>query len=307
MPAILVRSRAPFGAVVGSTEETMAESLASSQPPPAHVPDLRLVYDASAHVPAADARELRWYFRTGGTDVYTVSPFEAQMERMRLFARPKRCPKCRGEGFVPLSTKRWVKTTEAERAMHAFLGKVPRYLVNPRARGVSLNASGECRRCGGIGWIEAGRRAGKHAPLTVRTRCVRGSDRWGSVPLSSGGVTVGDAEVVRLVRVERRLTAVRAQDGLLFRALAAYHEPTGGKLRALWELVAAGKTLLRRNALSLPSLEFFAAEVTLQAQQPEGQRGGLLDAADVQAAQLLERAARAWNATATPDRSGGTR
>lgn len=270
----------------------------SSQPPPRRVSSDH-ADDASVHIPPKDASELRWFFRTGGTGVFSMTPFEAQLERMRLFARPQKCRRCRGEGFSPLNPKRWIKTTEAERDLQAWLGKKRIYLVSPRSRGVNLTDWGVCRRCGGVGWVEATHRPRKHKPVTVRTRCVRGSDRWGSVPLSSGGVSVSDVDVVRLARIERRLLAIRAEEPVLYRALAAYHEPTGGGLRGLWELVPAGQTLLRRNGLrELPTLLFFHNAVAEQAERPDPQVGSLLAACDEQAKRLLEEASRAWNAAA---------
>lgn len=274
----------------------MSAALAIRQVVISHEP----LSDASTKMPAKEAAELRWFYGSGGVDRFRATPFEAQLERMRLFARPKRCPTCRGEGFVPLDPKRWVKATELEVAQQVWLGKPKRYLVTPRSRGVSLRSSGECRRCGGIGWIEAGRRRGKHAPLTARTRCVRGRDRWGSVPLGSGGVSLSDVDVVRLARVQRRLIEVGGADPELLAVLERYYEPTGGqKLRALWELVPAGRTLLRRNELELTPLAFFANVCAAQAERYDAQVGALIAACDAQAAERLAQAVEAWNRTAT--------
>lgn len=277
----------------------MAAALAFSQAEAQARPRPTLV--VSAYIPAGEAKELRWYFGTGGTDVFAVSPFEAQLQRMRLFSRAKRCRKCRGEGFVPLNPKRWVKTTELEREQQAWLGQKPRWLVSPRSRGVSLSASGVCRSCHGIGWVESARRPTKNRPANVRTRCVRGSDRWGSVPLGGGGVAVSDVDVVRLAQLERRLTAVRRVEDVLFRALAAYYEPSGAKMRALWELVPSGKTLLRRGDRleGLPALVHFANVCRAQSEKPDPNVAALIQACDEQATELLSRAVEAWNQTAS--------
>lgn len=225
-----------------------------------------------------------------------ASPFEAQLERMRLFARPKRCPKCKGDGFTPLSPKRWVQTTELEREQQRWLGQKPRYLVSPRSRGVSLEHSGTCRRCGGVGWIEASHRPRKGRPLTVRTRCVRGRDRWGSVPLGTGGVTLTGEDVVAIARVERRLGWVEAEEPVLRAVLCRYYDQSGGKLRAIWELVPAGRTLLRRNEVeALNPLLFFENVIRRQSEVYDSQIGALLNSADEQARELLDRACRVWN------------
>jgi hypothetical protein len=65
--------------------------------------------------------------------------------------------------------------------------------------------------------------------------------------------------------------------------------------QALWPLVPAGQTLLRRNHLGLSADQFFANEREALREKPDPQRQALFDAASEQARDLHARACRAWN------------
>jgi hypothetical protein len=78
--------------------------------------------------------------------------------------------------------------------------------------------------------------------------------------------------------------------------LAAYLEPGGGILMALWHLVPSGKTWLRQNTRDMPTREFFSARRASQEKNHDPKVEVVMGACDAQAEDLLDAVGRAWNA-----------
>jgi hypothetical protein len=245
-------------------------------------------------ISARDARDLRWFFGTGGLDVFASSTFGAQLERAALFySGGAKCRRCRGTGFVPQNARRWRKTTQLERELQRFVGQKARYLERPFADRV-------CAVCDGTGWRARRRRASARAALTARPRFAGNGGAGGSKPLGVSGaaVDVGDINLERLGRVEGRLARVRVHSAISVEVLGSYYAPEGAQRFSIWHLTPAGKTLGRKNPQGLALSVLFANEVAADREKSDPRRRALIDTAGVQAAQLIDRAHRLWNLVA---------
>lgn len=263
-----------------------------------HPPPLRVLPTVPATIDAEDARDLRWYYRTGGLDVFASSTFGAQLERASLvYCGGQTCRRCKGAGFVASNPRKWRKTTEAERDIQRWLGSKGRYLAKPFGDQV-------CGRCQGSGWTERRRKASQRRELTARPRFCTRSDKGGSKPIRQGGIEIVDADMLRLGRVESRLRALHELEPGAVLVLAAFYGPDqGGKVFSVWPLTAAAKKLLRTNPHQLVPLVLLSNELAAQKETPTVQRGALLEACESQARALLDGARRGWNVVSARHRA----
>lgn len=234
------------------------------------------------HEPAArDVADLRWYFRSGGLDVFRVSSFGAQLERASMFShRVRTCPKCRSTGFVPANPRKWRKTSELERAQQRWLGKKARYLERPFA-------DQTCPKCRGMGFVVSTRRQGRGGGG------ITAQPTGSSVRLAGGGVVVADDLLDRMGRVAGRLARARRVEPLVEPVFAAVYGP-GSSRTAVWSLVPAGQKLLRTNPHELAPEQLFTNLLTAQRELPDPTRGRLLETAVEQSDELVRRAKAAW-------------
>lgn len=244
----------------------------------------------SAIIPASDAEDLRWYFRTGGFGVFAQSPTAALLARLELFGRvASPCQRCGGDperwtsgtGFE--ASRDEAPPTEQQRAYLEMLEiEVPDMLPPAGDR--------LCRDCEGRGWTLPRYRAHSTAPLTARPSA---SKKWDQ----AGGVEVDVSDLARLGKVSRRLSAVRAHEAEapILLAIEAYYSPDGGSLGALWHLVPSGKTMLRTNPQRLPPAQFFANLRAAQSVKPTQKRAAQFKAAEEQAFELFGACGRLWN------------
>lgn len=249
----------------------------------------------SAVLSAADAEDLRWYFRTGGMGIFCPSPTAALIAQLEMYGRTARpCERCGGDpvkwragtGFIDSSTgKAPEQPTVSQSDMLRILD-----IELPFVLGDQL-----CPDCGGRGWRIPKSKKHARAALTARPNGGAGKGKR----KANTGVEVDVTDLARLGRVSGRLSAVRAAEGNIpaAAALEAYYSPDGGSLGALWHLTPAGKTMLRTNPHRLPPSQFFANERAAQSEKPSAKRKALFDTAEEQAAVLFEAACRLWNAT----------
>lgn len=260
---------------------------------------------------AQDITDLRWFFKTGGLDVFSGSTFGTQLEAAAMYAhRIRRCPKCKGSGFAPKNAKSKRPTTAYERAWMIFKRRKERLEL--------VVADEQCRKCLGMGYLVMSRRQSKRGDDSkITARPTGGSMKGKKSPPS---VTVADGDLARLGRVTARLLGAAQISADAVDVLAAYHgpsfdpvvregEPSGhgrGGLFCVWPMTPAGKKLLRRSGSQAQDLYPLAAlsnELAAQRARPEPNRGVLLRACETQAAELYAGACRAWNLAA----AGGQR
>lgn len=265
-----------------STGQTSLAELISTEP------DFDLP-KVSAVIAASDAEDLSWYFKSGGLGVFMPSSTGTLIDRLKLMAPGRPCLNCGGDapsgrggcGFVVTKTRGKAPSAD-QRLILAMLDLDIPDEMPPGADQV-------CKECDGRGWV-MGRLSSAKKPLTARPT---GSSKKGG----GGGVNVASENLERLGRVSGRLSSLRAAQGRVPAdlALEAFYAPGGGSTGALWELVAAGKTMLRRNTQKLPPIQFFANERADQADKPNHNREQQFRTAERQAVELHHAACTLWN------------
>jgi len=243
----------------------------------------------SAIIPASDAEDLRWYFRSGGLAVFAQSPTAALLARLEMFGKTARpCERCGGD------VERWNGGTgfEASKVPTAPSDKQRAYLALLELDVpdlMPLMGDRVCRDCDGRGWALPRFKTHSTAQLTARPS--------GSSVSDCGGFEIDVTDLARLGRVSGRLANVRAlQDRApIAPALDAYFSPDGGNLGALWHLVPSGKTMLRTNPQRLPPQQFFSNLRAAQSEKPSEKRAAQFRAAEEQATELFTACGRLWN------------
>jgi hypothetical protein len=244
-------------------------------------------------ISSTDAADLRWYFSTGRRQIDGCSNFGAMLDRLEQFgihARP--CLKCGGRnatfdddgnvveteqdgsGFV------WSSDDWQRRKMLKRLGLLDGELAE------SWNGDLVCRTCRGRG-VVPGRRGGSR-------------NQWGTMKVRSSQQTPSDADtggdgsLARLGYVSRILDRVKKRSARVYALLESFYSPGGESEACLWQFTPAGKTLLRKNNMSLPERQFFANERNRQKEDPNTERALLFQAADRQAADLRMHMIQVW-------------
>lgn len=162
-----------------------------------------------------------------------------------------------------------------------------------------------CLECRGTGWTGEQLR---HR-VNVRPTCTDGSGHvvggldnldpldvhsTGSSRHGEGGYDVGDVAMFSIGRITRRLGRVYLRDPGLALALARYFAPQSGGHLALWDLVPAGKTLLRQAADGTTAQQTYQELAAKQRETQDPKLGRQLAEAREQARELADRALSAW-------------
>jgi hypothetical protein len=279
---------------VESDEPVVASPVISIPPADDALPDLSR---ASAFMQAEDTRRLRGYFRGNGGGGFQVSNWGAQLDRLSLHsAGSLPCESCGGNiktgrigcGFQPVRQAKKKKKAQVTKAdeMLALL------LDNPALAKVEAEMprmSGDyCVPCGGRGVTPQRSQTRPTGPVTARPT---GSSKHGSVPSTA----LGD-NLIAVGWVLRGLTAVKEVWPGSIAVFDAYLGPEGdGTLFPVYPLTPAGKKLLRKNPQGLTPIALLSNEYAAAIEHQDETKKALFDAAKTQAAELRERAIRAWN------------
>ena len=230
-----------------------------------------------------DAAELRWYFGGGGAGLFRMSTFGSQLEKARLFSDAKRCPTCRGSGFVaiPPSLPKLSKKKAKKWAQGSYKRRLP------------PGADSLCQDCGGVGWVPRKQRARRRRPLTARPT---GSSKTPGMP----GLEIDEVALSRLGAVARRLSKIRVAHPELIAILDAVYGEDGGLL-TLYPATSAGRKLLKDNGQKLHPLKLLENILSTQQKWPDPRRRELLEQAHLEALALHRAAVDAWIDTAFED------
>jgi hypothetical protein len=268
---------------------------------PTWLGDLSHLESYSPVIGSDHAAELRQHFRIGGIESFGRSTVAGMLQQAELYASSTRpCTRCGGHiwtgeedpnperggcGFVPSGSKRNREVTQKQAEFLA--------LLEIEVDSVPISADLPCPDCGCHGWVAAGRHATEQ--LTARPT---GSSVHGEP--SAGGL---DVDLQILAVCGRRLDRADCLLPITSAGLAAYLEPGGGILMALWNLVPAGKTWLRQNKLDLPARQFFDAGRAAQEKNRDPKIDAVIKTCDAQARSLLDAMGCAWNAAVEFERS----
>lgn len=274
----------------------------------------------SAHLSFEDQQDLRTYFRTNGTAAcYGQSPTASVIARMRLFTKQKssrECERCGGsEEFKRPGSGFEAGGSGLSPALAAILEKLA--VENPDLP-AAPDGSKVCRDCQGTGWVVD---VASHARRTLEARTidkrlakdgrhypaaplVYRADEWRANPTGSskpggggGGHALGESDVALLGRVSKRLEYVRQHEGNApaRASLERFLSEGSNGLLALWDLVPAGKILLRKRKGAIRPEQFFQNERVDQGKKGDPDRAALFDAADFQAKEALKVGYRLYN------------
>jgi hypothetical protein len=285
----------------------------------------------SSVLESEDVVDLLWVFRDGGIGGRehvgggSWSVFAAMLDRAALFSFGSRpCTRCGGRkgtktrserggtGFVPVDGSDYRAALKAFRKRETRRLKITVYPTDAAARVArehGLEAISrremrlywpdlppmlcrECPACEGRGWLVRTSRRNARKAITARPMGSSMDPQFGGAP----NITLDEDAVKREGRVLRRL---RAMDPELAEVMRVYYSAQRGMGdQALWPMVPAGKTLLRRNHLGLSPDQFFSNEREALREKPDPQKQALFDTASEQARELHARACRAWNEVA---------
>lgn len=276
--------------------------------------------EVSAHLSFEDQQDLRTYFRTNGTAAcYGLSPTASVIARMRLFTKQKssrECERCGGsEEYKRPGSGFEEGGSGLSPALAAILEKLA--AEHPELP-AAPDGSRVCRDCQGTGWVvdvassakktlEAriiDRRLAKTlrhypaAPLVYRADEWKANPTGSSKPSGAGGHhALGESDVALLGRVSKRLEYVRQHEGNApaRAALERYLSEGSNGLLALWDLVPAGKVMLRKRKGAIRPEQFFQNERADQGKKGDPERAQLFDAADFQAKEALKVGYRLYN------------
>jgi hypothetical protein len=284
--------------------------------------DRRLIELAefSEYLGFEDQNDLRTYFRTNGTAAcYGLSPTGSVIARMKLFTDEKssrECERCGGNaeykrpgcGFEDGNGNG--QSPELAAILERFAADNP--TLPPAADGKRV-----CRDCRGTGWVVDAEshakgslavriidkrlgKQGKTEPAWVPTYR---ADEWKANPTGSskrgGGAShaLGESDVALLGRVSKRLEYVRSHESTVpaRSGLERFYAEGANGLLSLWDLMPAGRLLLKRRKGSVPVEQFFQNERADQGRKGDKDRAELFDAADFQAKEVLKFAHRLYN------------
>ncbi len=287
-----------------------------------------LLFGSPSRIPAADAIDLRWYFRNPPLVGVPESGFSAQLERAAVFSfGVMACLKCGGRrssperdgsGWQPIGKLGKLGYSTALKQYRADQAKLAGLLVvnaesaaalalfdgfegAKKVKSITHEALAElhpyvgddkckkCEKCLGTGVIE--RRAGKNAAITARPT-------GGSMDGGGAGPTVTiDAEgVVRYGKISRLLESVGRRNLWDRMAIEVYFSE-GGSVMALWRYTEAGHGWLGKlpNPRSLAPDALFENERAAQREQPLPARERQLAAVTREADERWDDACRNWN------------
>jgi hypothetical protein len=254
-----------------------------------------------AHIAHHHESDLREYFLDGVAYYSPEGTMGKQLERAMFFHQTmKPCEKCGGNvekwtpgtGFVSSSSDHRL------RELLAGLGisdnKIPGDAPCPACS--KTDARGDDPEYGPVGEEELRRR--RWAPGWVpgnkrrKAQTVRatGSSKDGSGVPDTGGTDAME----RYGRTDRLLAGVRRISQPAFMVLQRWYGPGGNSPVALWDLTAAGKTMLRGNAHELPPHIYFDILRDRQAKQHDANRQLQFDAANKQGQEFYDAAVDVW-------------
>jgi hypothetical protein len=287
-----------------------------------------LLFGSPTRIAAADAIDLRWYFRNPPLVGVPESGFSGQLERAAAFSfGVMGCTKCGGRrteptrdgsGYAPSGKLGKVGYAAAWSLAMQELAKRDRFLIVTPGGADMLGLLGsiktvtweelreahpyipdymchQCPRCQGSGTVE--RRAGKKKPITARP--TGGSMQGGG---SAPTATVhDDSGVVRYGRISRLLEAV-GRRSLWSRMAIEIYFSEGGSVVALWRYTDAGRSWLDRlpNPAKLAPDALFENERAAQKANPTEARQRMLAAVVQEADERWDEACRAWNEAVKP-------
>jgi hypothetical protein len=250
-----------------------------------------LVAESARKVPKAELPHLTEYRR-----LRDDAQDRANAERYRREHAEEIREECHREsGAMAREQERWIRG-EADR-----VGKDEK---NDPVTGKKI-AEHACLECRGTGWTGEQLR---HR-VNVRPTCTDGSGHvvggldnldpldvhsTGSSRHGEGGYDVGDVAMFAIGRITRRLGRVHLQDPVLALALARYFAPQSGGALALWDLVPAGKTLLRQAADGTTAQQTYQELAAKQRETQDPKLGRQLAEAREQARALADQALAAW-------------
>lgn len=280
------------------------------------------LFGSPTRIPAADAIDLRWYFRSPPLVGVPESGFSGQLERAAAFSfGVMGCTKCGGRrneptrdgsGFAPSGKLGKVGYSEAWKLAMYELAKQGKYVIVNEGGANTLDLLGwmkvvtwgelreahpyipdylchQCPRCQGTGTIE--RRAGKKKPITVRP--TGGSMSGGG---AAPAVMIDAVGVVRYGKVSRLLALV-GQQSLWARMAIEVYFSEGGSVTALWRYTDAGLSWLDQlpNPRNLAPDALFENERAAEKATPLPERARRLAAITTEADERWDDACRAWN------------
>jgi hypothetical protein len=243
----------------------------------------------SDEIDVEDARALRTFFRHSGMGVFTRSTMGPMLDRAEMFGRRAiPCRKCGGDRTRNVGGTGWaLRKRPRVKLATAIEIAIARWTKRGGVYRHELFADEPCRKCGGSGWVAAGRKRVKDRDITARP--------MGSSMDDAGGVGVSDIGLLQLASTSKRLDLVTRASPGSFDALEAWFGPDVEGLTGLWDMTPAGRTLLRRNSTGLDPVRFFENQRLDQEQHRDAGRAATFDAADEQAQAILTRAFRIYN------------
>jgi hypothetical protein len=258
---------------------------------PVEQPSLGFLEQYSAIIRPSDAVDLRWYCASGGCGVFSPSPTGALMATLEMYGRTAEpCVKCGGDlvkwnggtGFVVSAAKKDREPTEHELMVMQLLDLAP--------EPIPLFGDRVCGNCDGRGWKIRASRSHPKGGETARPKP--------PAKQAKAGVLIADTNIARLGLMSRRLSAVQAVATIARAALERWYAPDGAD-GSLWELVPAGKTMMRVNPQKLPPQALFSNIRAEQAERPTLKRAAQIEAAGEQERTLYALSCRAWNSVVT--------
>lgn len=249
--------------------------------------------DKPTFISSTDAADLRWYFSVGRRQLEGKSNFGAMLDRLEQFGTHTRpCLKCGGQRATFDDEG---NMTEPERDGSGFVWSSKEWETREMLKRLGLLKGNMadawqgdliCKRCRGRG-VVPGRRSGSGSQWgTMKVRRIQATP--------SDADTGGDASLARLGYVSRILDRVKQRSARAFALLESFYSPGGESEACLWHFTPAGKTMLRKNSMSLPERQFFANERNRQKEDPNTERAMLFQAADQQAADLRLYMVQMW-------------
>jgi hypothetical protein len=253
--------------------------------------------DLAAFFARESCREFEWPFMRWGVTGFQTGVDRSSFGQMReLLERrsggSKRCPDCKGHGWVASKRHGWVASkrlralrrgqpNDKERALLGLLD-----IWSQRCEAPAFDRM--CERCKGMGHVERATKHRARGPITARPTGSSVAERF---PCSSPAE--GDG-LYALSRARRKVVMLASRNLHAVGVLACYFDPNGKDLVSLWHLTASGKTMLRANPQGLRPHEFFGNLRNAQQETPQPTRAKQFEAADTQAQELLDTAIKAW-------------
>ena len=287
------------------------------------IPEIKTVELAavSEHLSFDDIHDLRTYFRTNGTAAcYGLSPTGSVIARMRLFTQTKdarECERCGGSEEYKRPGSGFEDESGEAVSLELMAAQKKFALEHPGLAPVS-SGTRKCRDCLGTGFVvdvPSKAKRSQSCRLIDKRLSRRGinssawlptysADEWRASPTGSskpeGGSRshmLGESDVALLGRVSKRLEYVRQHEGNVPARVSLERFLSDGSngLIALWDLMPAGKILLRKRKGNIAHEQFFQNERVDQRSKGDPERNELFEAADFQAREALRVGYRLYN------------